>query len=58
LSFNSERGVVIGNSDKKAAHRIARCDLNAWMERNKGGKHVPPRSELKDKMSRYLPGVA
>ncbi len=48
----------IGNGEKKATYRIARSDLNAWMERNKGGKQLPPRSELKDKMSRYLPGVS
>jgi hypothetical protein len=48
----------IGNGEVKAAHRIARSDLDAWMERNKGGKQLPPRSELKDKMSRYLPGVS
>jgi excisionase family DNA binding protein len=48
----------IGNGGKKAARRIARTDLKSWMERNRGGRHLPPRSELKDKMSRYLPGVA
>jgi excisionase family DNA binding protein len=57
-----ERGELpasdIGNGGKKAAYRISRSDLNAWLERNKGGKQVPPRSELKEKKSRYLPGVA
>jgi excisionase family DNA binding protein len=48
----------IGNGEKKATHRISRSDLKDWMEKNKGGKKLPPRSELKDKISRYLPGVA
>ncbi len=47
----------IGNGGKKAAYRISRADLNAWMERNKGGRHLPPRSVLKEQMPRYLPGV-
>jgi excisionase family DNA binding protein len=61
ISRAVERGELpasdIGNGEKKAAYRIARSDLNVWMERNKGGKHLPPRSELEDKKSRYLPGV-
>lgn len=47
----------IGNGEKKTAHRIARSDLNAWMERKRGGR-ILPRSELKEKVNRYLPGVA
>ena len=26
-------------------------------EKNKGGKDLPPRNQLKEKVSRYLPGV-
>jgi excisionase family DNA binding protein len=42
---------------KKHVYRIARPDFDRWMQKGKGGKHLPPRTELKDKMSRYLPGV-
>jgi excisionase family DNA binding protein len=42
---------------KKRLHRIARADFDSWMKKDRGGKHLPPRSELKGKMSRYLPGV-
>jgi excisionase family DNA binding protein len=62
ISRAIDRGEIpaadIGNGEQKAAHRLARSDLDAWMERNKGGKQLPPRSVLKDKVSRYLPGVS
>jgi hypothetical protein len=48
----------IGNGGKKASWRIARTDLKVWMDRNKGGGLAPPRSDLKNDMERYLPGVA
>src|SRR4051812_1807886 len=54
-----ERGELpaadIGNGEQRAAHRVARSDLNDWLERHRGGKALLPRSELKDKMNRYLP---
>jgi excisionase family DNA binding protein len=43
---------------QKWVWRIARADLDRWMQKDQGGKHVPPRSELKQKMARHLPGVS
>ena len=62
ISRAVERGELpasdIGNGEKKAAHRIARSDLNAWMERNKGRTtSVPPRSPLNALVKRHLPGL-
>ena len=38
--------------------RIARADLDAWIEARKGGSpKVPPRSDLKDLIRRHLPGL-
>jgi excisionase family DNA binding protein len=38
--------------------RIARKDLDAWMQRNKGGlPSIPPKPELKDLIRRHLPGL-
>jgi len=48
----------IGNGEKKAAHRIARSHLKAWMERNRGRTTaVPPRSELDELVRPHLPGL-
>jgi excisionase family DNA binding protein len=62
ISRAVERGELpaadIGNGGKKAAHRIARADLNAWMERNKGRTAaVPPRSAMNELVNRHLPGL-
>lgn len=41
-----------------AAHphyRIAKTDLYSWMEKNKGGNPVPPKSELAGLVKRYFP---
>ena len=35
-------------------YRIAKSDLQAWMEGNKGGSGVPPRSELGALVNRYF----
>lgn len=45
-----------GNGAKRL-QRIARADLDRWMRRDRGRAGAPPRSELKEKVSRYLPGV-
>jgi excisionase family DNA binding protein len=38
--------------------RIARADLDAWIEARKGASpRVPPRSDLKDLIRRHLPGL-
>ena len=42
---------------KKRVFRISRPDFDRWMQKNKGGKDLPPRKDLKEKVSRYLPGV-
>jgi hypothetical protein len=34
--------------------RIRRGDLNAWMEKAKGGSSIPPRSELTELVGRYF----
>lgn len=43
---------------KKRVWRISRADLDRWMAKDRGGKHLPSRSEMEEKVSRYLPGVA
>lgn len=38
--------------------RIARADLDAWIEAKRGGSpRIPPRAELKDLIRRHLPGL-
>jgi excisionase family DNA binding protein len=37
--------------------RIARTDLDGWMEKKKGGHNVPPRSKLKELVNRHLPDL-
>jgi excisionase family DNA binding protein len=37
--------------------RIAVAELRTWMDKDRGGRACPPRSEMARKMSRYLPGV-
>jgi excisionase family DNA binding protein len=46
----------VGNGGRPL-YRITPADFDRWMQKNKGGKELPPRSELKEKVSRYLPGV-
>lgn len=39
--------------------RIARDDFDRWMRKGRGGRDVLlPRSQVKDKVNRYLPGLA
>src|SRR4051794_24910327 len=44
-------------SGKKCFWRIARADFYRWMQKDRSGSLVPPRSDLKDAIRRYLPGV-
>ena len=45
-----------GNGKKCASLRISRPDFDRWMQKNKGGKDLPPRKDLKEKVSRYFAG--
>lgn len=44
-------------SGGRPLYRISTSDLDEWMEKNKGGKLLPPRSALDELKARYLPGV-
>lgn len=37
--------------------RIARKDLDVWMEKKKGGHGIPPKPEMKRLVKRHLPGL-
>lgn len=41
----------------RPAWRIARKDLDDWLEKKKGGHSVPPRSKLKELVNRHLPDL-
>jgi len=53
---SGELAAVDKGNGKKRIFRIARSDFDRWMR--DGRAILPPRSELKDKVSRYLPGLA
>ena len=68
LSATTVRRAVVGRRDLPASNagtanrptgRIARKDLDEWMERKKGeaAVAVPPGSELSDLIGRHLPGL-
>ena len=45
-------------SDRHPVWRVARKDLDQWIEKKKGGAvTVPPESDLADLMRRHLPGL-
>ncbi len=46
-----------GNGQKRV-WRIARGDFDRWMRQGRGGRHaLPPRSELRATVEKYLPGL-
>ncbi len=45
-------------SNRGKRRRIAVKDLHEWMEKNKGGSKIPPKSKLKELIERHLPGLA
>ncbi len=42
---------------KKRTLRIARSDFDRWMKKGGGGKELPTRSQMRQDIARYLPGV-
>jgi excisionase family DNA binding protein len=39
---------------RRSHYRIRRADLEAWMEKNKGGSRLPPRKDISDLVARYF----
>jgi excisionase family DNA binding protein len=52
---NGELPATDKGKGKKRVFRIARADFERWMR--SGREPIPARSELKDKVNRYLPGL-